>query len=176
MDTISSESNETSYLPIAALIIAILAGIFALVGFLKVRTVEKTVASQTALNARVQELEGQVRTAVTTAESATTRIAKVATDTNNAFGQVGEAIGVIRADIAKVQEASATRTAATPASSGSSNPAPTAAAGEYIIKSGDTGSKIARAAGVTLAQLLAANPGVNWNRLSVGQVVKIPGR
>lgn len=176
MDTISNESNETSYLPIAALIIAVLAGIFALVGFLKVRTVEKTVASQTALNARVQELEGQVRTAVTTAESATTRIAKVATDTNNAFGQVGEAIVGIRADIAKVQEASATRTAAAPASASSSNPAPAAAAGEYIIKSGDTGSKIARAAGVSLGDLFAANPGINWNRLSVGQIVKIPGR
>ena len=175
MDTISNESNETSYLPIAALIIAVLAGIFALVGFLKVRTVEKTVASQTALNARVQELEGQVRTAVTTAESATTRIAKVATDTNNAFGQVGEAIVGTRADIAKVQEASATRTAAAPASAGSSNPAP-AAAGEYIIKSGDTGSKIARASGVSLGDLFAANPGINWNRLSVGQIVKIPGR
>lgn len=176
MDTISSESNETSYLPIAALIIAILAGIFAVVGFLKVRAVEKTVASQTALNARVQELETQVRTAVTTLESATTRIEKVRSDTNSAFGQVGEIIGTLRTDIAKMQESATARPVAAPASSGGSNPAPTAAAGEYIVKSGDTGSKIARDAGVTLAQLLAANPGVNWNRLTVGQVVKIPGR
>jgi LysM repeat protein len=49
-----------------------------------------------------------------------------------------------------------------------------AAAGEYIVKSGDTGARIAREAGVSLGDLLAANPGVDWNRLRVGQVIKMP--
>lgn len=178
MDTISRESNETSYLPIAALILGLLGGIFAGVAFFKVRALEKSVTAQTALGARVQELEGQVRTAVATSEKATERITKVASDTNSAFGQVGEAIGAIRADITKVQE-SMTRPVAAASSGGGGNStaaAPVAAAGEYIVKSGDTGSKIARNAGVTLSELLAANPGVNWNRLNVGQVVKIPGK
>jgi LysM repeat protein len=43
-----------------------------------------------------------------------------------------------------------------------------------VVKSGDTGSKIARNAGVSLSDLLAVNPGVNWNRLAVGQKIKLP--
>ena len=175
MDTISRESNETSYLPIAALIVGVLAGIFAAVAFFKVNAVAKNLEGQAALSARVQELEGQVRTAVATSEKATERITKVASDTNSAFGQVGEAIGAIRGDMAKVQDALTKPTAVTSSGGGSSGKsAPVAAAGEYIVKGGDTGSKIARAAGVSLRDLLAVNPGVNWNRLSVGQVVKLP--
>lgn len=171
MDTISRESNETSYLPIAALIVGVLAGIFAAVAFFKVNTLAKSVEAQAALSARVQELEGQVRTAVTTSEKATERITKVASDTNAAFGQVGEAIQAIRTDMTKVQEA-----AVKPAASTGGKAAPVAGAGEYVVKSGDTGAKIARAAGVSLSDLLAVNPGVNWNRLNVGQIVKLPAK
>jgi LysM repeat protein len=63
-------------------------------------------------------------------------------------------------------------------SSNSSKPATTSSSSgsttTYKVKSGDTGAKIASANGVTLAKLKAANPGVNWNRLSVGQTIKIP--
>jgi LysM repeat protein len=45
---------------------------------------------------------------------------------------------------------------------------------EYIIKSGDTGAKIARERGVSLADLQTVNPGVNWTRLAVGQKIKLP--
>ena len=45
----------------------------------------------------------------------------------------------------------------------------------YIVKAGDTLSKIATRNGVTLAQLLQANPQVkDPNRISVGDVINLP--
>lgn len=50
----------------------------------------------------------------------------------------------------------------------------TTGTGEYKVQSGDTGSKIATKAGVKLAALKAANPGVDWNRLKLNQTLVIP--
>jgi hypothetical protein len=44
----------------------------------------------------------------------------------------------------------------------------------YTVKSGDTMGVIARSYGVTLDELISANPGVNANILSVGTVLIIP--
>lgn len=52
--------------------------------------------------------------------------------------------------------------------------APSSAAGEYKVAKGDIGASIARAHGVTLKALTAANPTVNWSRLKVGQTLQIP--
>jgi len=43
----------------------------------------------------------------------------------------------------------------------------------YTVKAGDGGAKIARANHLTLADLQALNPEVNWTKLKVGQVVKV---
>lgn len=51
-----------------------------------------------------------------------------------------------------------------------------AAAGEYKVKSGDTFAKIAKANGVTLAAMIAANPGVDAAKLKVGQTIKLPAK
>jgi LysM repeat protein len=52
-------------------------------------------------------------------------------------------------------------------------PSPTATI--YRIKSGDTLLKIAKANGITIEQLLAANPDIkNPNRIVVGQEITIP--
>lgn len=53
-------------------------------------------------------------------------------------------------------------------------PATTTAAGEYKVQKGDFGTTIAKKAGVSLAALKAANPGVDWNKLKVNQVLTIP--
>ena len=44
--------------------------------------------------------------------------------------------------------------------------------GEYVVKPGDTGTKIAKATGASLADLEAANPGIDWKRLRIGQKIK----
>ena len=44
----------------------------------------------------------------------------------------------------------------------------------YTIKAGDTFYNIARTFGISLNSLLAANPGVDPNRLFIGQVICVP--
>lgn len=46
--------------------------------------------------------------------------------------------------------------------------------GMYTIQSGDTFSKIAKKMGVSLSQLMAANPTANPNNLQIGQRILIP--
>jgi LysM repeat protein len=53
---------------------------------------------------------------------------------------------------------------------------PAAGPGEYVVQSGDSGATIARAAGIGLRDLMEANTEVDWNRLRVGQVIKLPRR
>ena len=43
-----------------------------------------------------------------------------------------------------------------------------------VVKPGDSGMKIANANGVSLGDLQAVNPGVNWNGLKPGQKLKLP--
>jgi len=45
----------------------------------------------------------------------------------------------------------------------------------YKVKKGDSLSKIARKNNTSLAKLIAANRGIDINRLSVGQSIKVPG-
>ena len=49
-----------------------------------------------------------------------------------------------------------------------------ASARSYKVQSGDTYYRISRKYGVSVNQLISANPGVNPNSLRVGQSVKIP--
>ncbi len=55
-------------------------------------------------------------------------------------------------------------------------PTPIARPGEYIIQPGDTLGQVARAYGLSLEALIAANPGIDPNWLAVGQVIKLPGQ
>lgn len=52
--------------------------------------------------------------------------------------------------------------------------APVAGPGEYVVKSGDNFSKIARSSGVSVSALEAVNPGVSSKNLKVGQKLKLP--
>jgi hypothetical protein len=53
-------------------------------------------------------------------------------------------------------------------------PTGVAGPGEYMVRPGDTGSKIARAMGASLSDIEFANPSVDWRRLKVGQIIKYP--
>lgn len=66
-----------------------------------------------------------------------------------------------------------TTTSAVARSSSSSNER-SSGASVYKVRSGDTGSEIAKDHGVSLSALTRANPGINWSRLSVGQSINIP--
>jgi LysM repeat protein len=67
-------------------------------------------------------------------------------------------------------------TAETTAPPGTTTPgaSPTASGQTYRMKAGDTLSAVAASYGVTVDQLLAANPGLNPNAIAVGTEIKIP--
>ena len=60
--------------------------------------------------------------------------------------------------------------AATPSAAATATPS----GKTYVMKPGDTLSAVAASFGVTIDQLLAANPGLNPNTIAVGTEIKIP--
>ncbi|HUG13059.1 MAG TPA: LysM domain-containing protein [Opitutaceae bacterium] len=174
MDTISRDSN-TSYAPIAAVIVGLLALVLSIVGLVKISAINKKLGPVDVadLSARVETVQNDARGAVSTADAARSSVTTLATQTQRAFDTVTAELGNLRTSVNKIEMG------APKASSGSSSSAAAASAtaepGTYVVKSGDTGVKIARDNNVSLTALMAANPDVNWNRLSVGQKISIPG-
>lgn len=170
MDTISRDSN-TSYAPIAAVIVGLLALVLSIVGLVKISALNKKVATIDELSARVETVQNDARGAVSTADAARSSVTTLATQTQRAFDTVTAELGNLRTSVNKLEMGSAPKAS----SGGSSAAAATAEPGTYIVKSGDTGVKIAKSAGVSLSELMGANPDVDWNRLKVGQKLKLPG-
>ncbi len=172
MDTISREN--TSYLPVAGVIVGVLALVLAGVALAKVSSTSKTVAAHTEQLTRMDTLESEVRTAATASDKASSAVSALQRSTQDAFNAVSLELGNVKGEITKLQEsAKAPRAAAKGAAAGG---AAVAGAGEYVVKAGDTGAKIARANNVSLPDLIAVNPGVNWSKLKVGDKVKLPKR
>lgn len=172
MDTISRENN--SYLPVAGVIVGVLALVLSGVALAKISSAKKDlmveIAGQTS---KIDEAEGQARNAAATADKASGSINKLASDTQSAFTQVAQELGNIRGEITKVQEAKVA-----PKAAGAKAAAGPVVAGpdEYVIKAGDTFAKIARAQGVALADVQSVNPGVDSSKLKVGQKIKLPAK
>ncbi|MDF3059370.1 MAG: Peptidoglycan-binding LysM [Rariglobus sp.] len=175
MDTISRENN--SYLPVAGIIVGVLALVLSGVALAKVSSAKKEISAVSTqvepLSAKVDEVEGLARNATAAADRASGVANKLAGETNAAFSEVAQQLGNIRGEITKVQEARV----APKAANGKTAAGPVVAGpDEYIIKSGDTFAKIARAQGATLADIQAVNPGVDASKLKVGQKIKLPAK
>ena len=170
MDTISRENN--SYLPVAGVIVGVLALVLSGVALAKISSAKKEIAAQVEpLSTRIDEAEGQARNATASADKASGSINKLASDTQAAFTQVAQELGNIRGEITKVQEAKVAPKA------GAKTAGPVVAGpDEYVIKAGDTFAKIARAQGTTIADLQAVNAGVDSSKLKVGQKIKLPAK
>lgn len=167
MDTISRENNN--YLPIAGVIVGVLALLLGVVSLAKISSLNKKVPE--GLNdsiAKIDMIESEARNASSGVESVKGRLNTFYSQTNTAFETAAAQIQEVRGELTKIQEASKR-----PAAAAGKAPA-VAAPGEYIVKSGDSGAKIARANGVSLQDLMTVNPNVNWNRLSVGTKIKLP--
>lgn len=170
MDTISRENN--SYLPVAGVLVGVIAIVLSVVALAKVSSAKKEILAQVEpLSARIDEAEGQARNATAAADKASGSINKLASDTQAAFTQVAQELGNIRGEIVKVQEAKVAPKAGTKAT----GPV-VAGPDEYVIKSGDTFAKIARAVGSTIADIQAVNAGVDSSKLKVGQKIKLPAK
>lgn len=53
-------------------------------------------------------------------------------------------------------------------------PAPTQGGNTYVMKQGDTLSAVAASYGVSIADIVAANPGINPDTIAVGTEIRIP--
>ena len=173
MDTISRESNS-SILPIGGLIAGVIGVLLAVVALFKLSTANKEIALHGEQLARVESLETQVRSAVAVSEGSAkaTALNQLAKQTNDAFTQVANELTSVRGELAKVQESA--KAAPRPSAAAASSGPVVAGPDEYVVKAGDTGTKIANANGVSLADLNAVNPGINWSRLAIGQKIKLP--
>jgi LysM repeat protein len=168
MDTISRESNS-SYLPVAGVLVGVVALIIGVTALVKVSSLGKRVPED--LPDKLASIETDSRNAAASADKASKDIVSLTRSTQSAFDSIGPEIGGMKASIAKLEEAAKARAAAPKASKGG-EAAAVAGPGEYVVKPGDTGTKIAKATGVSLADLEAANPGIDWRRLRIGQKIK----
>jgi len=188
MDTIGSR-EPNSMLPVGAIIVGVIGLLLGGYSALTIGNVKRTLAEHEGKMARFDQFESQVSTAASASEKATRDIGALTRSTQDAFNQVGAELGNLRGAITKLEEAPRARAAAataapaaanrgTATAAGAANNAAArpagAASGEYVVKSGDTGVKIAREVGVSLGALQNANPDVNWNRLHVGQKLNLP--
>ena len=168
MDTISRENNS-SYLPVAGVLVGVLALIIAGVALVKVSSLGKRVPEN--LPDQLASLESSSSAAATAADKASKDIVQLTRSTQAAFDSIGPEIGNLKASITKLEEAAKARAAA-PKAVGKGGEARPVGPGEYVVKPGDNGMKIVKATGVSLNELETLNPGIDWKHLRIGQTVK----
>lgn len=171
MDTISRENN--SMLPVAGIVVGVLSLLIGGYAAIKASSLQKAIATQEEKISRIDGIESQIGSVQTGLETSKRDVSSLSRTTQEAFNTVAADLGNIHASLTKIEEAQKKPAPAAAKAAGPREPA-VAGPGEYVIKGGDTGSKIARAEGIPLADLMSVNPGVNWSGLKVGQKIKLP--
>jgi LysM repeat protein len=169
MDTISRENN--SPLPLAGVVIgaiALIIGGYAAINVVKLKGI---VAAQADKVARIDDIATQVQAAQSASDKAARDITSLASQTQTAVTQIANDLAAIHEQVKHLEEAHVAKAAGK--GHASSGPV-TVGPDEYLVKSGDTLSKIARANGCSLADLQAVNPGVSSAHLKVGEKLKLP--
>jgi len=170
MDTISRENN--SMLPVGGIIVGVIGLLLGGYSAISLSKVNKTLADHQVKVDKVDAIEAQAAAASAGVDKGKTDLASPTRTAQDSFNQVGAALGTLREDVTKIQE-SMKKPAPVAGKKGSGEPV-VAGPGEYVVKAGDGGAKIARANGVSLSDLQAVNPGVNWTKLKVGDKLKLP--
>lgn len=173
MDTISRENN--SMLPVGAVIVGAIGLLLGGFGLVQASKANKSIeALQTHVDTKIGAIEGQVTSAASSAEKAAKDVAALQRSTQTAFDSVGPLLGNLQASVTKLEEAAKKPVVSAASGKKGSGEPPVAGPGEYVVKSGDTGMKIATANKVSVNDLKAVNPSVNWNSLKLGQKIKLP--
>ena len=175
-DSIPSGENKLPlYVSFGAILLAVVALLFAFKARSEAKTAGDTAAAQ---KTAIEQVNSSVES-VRTGSARQSDVAAVQNDlttlrneTSASITQIGEAFKKQNEVIGKL--VSGRTHGDTVATKPGAKPEAVAAAGEYIVKSGDTGFKIAKANGVSTKALEAANPGVNFTKLKVGQKIKLP--
>ena len=170
MDTISRENN--SMVPMAGVIVGAIALIVGGIAAISLSKVNRTLAAQADKVAKIDDISAQVSSAAAASDKAARDITTLQNSTQAAVNQLGTELATLDEKVKHIEEA---RAAHTPAKGKAASGEPAVAGpGEYIVKAGDTGSRIARANGVSLSDLRSVNPGVDWAKLRVGEKLKLP--
>lgn len=170
MDTISRENN--SMLPVGGIIVGVVALLIGAWTAISLSKVKAQLAAHEEKIAKIDDIASQVSAASAASDKASKDITALTGSTQNAVNEIGAEIGTLKASVSKLEE-SAKRPVAVGGKHGGGGPV-VAGPGEYVVAHGDSGAKIARANGVSLHDLQAVNPSVNWSKLHVGQKIKLP--
>ena len=173
MDTISRENN--SMLPMVGVVVGAFGLIIGLYAAVSVSKLKVTVAGQAEKIARIDDIASQVASAQASSDKAKSDISSLQSSTQGAVTQIANDLAGIHEQIKHMEEAHVVKAAAKGAKAGPGGGEPAVAGpGEYIVKPGDTGVKIAHASGCSLTDLESVNPGVSWTHLKVGEKLKLP--
>jgi LysM repeat protein len=172
MDTISRD-NSSSMLPVAGVIVGAIGLLLGGLALVQVSKVNKSVAEHQPKIEKVDGIEAQAAAAASAAEKAKSDVATLQRSTQSAFDSVGPLLSDLKASVTKLEESAKKAPVVSAAKKGSGEPV-VAGPGEYVVKAGDTGMKIATANGVSVSDLQSVNSGVNWNGLRPGQKLKLP--
>ncbi len=179
----SINSGSENKLPLIVSVVAIALAVLALAFAVKAKNDAKDAATKLGeANATITSLQGEV-TSIRGTAAKTSDIqeiqTKVDTFVTDATAQISNITDHVKAHekilegIKSSAKAAVTGTTKTP---GGATAPVVAGAGEYVIKSGDTPRKIAAANGVTVVELMKANPGLDASKLRIGQKIKLPAK
>ncbi len=170
MDTISRENN--SMLPVGGIIVGAIALLLGGYAAVQASKANKAITDNQPKIEKIDAIESQATSAAAAADKASKDLAARMREVQDGFNTIGPEIARLSGAVTKLEEAQKKPVAA-PNSKKGGEPV-VAGPGEYVIKGGDSGAKIAREHGVSLSDLMAVNQGVDWNHMKPGQKIKLP--
>lgn len=173
MDTISRENNS-SMLPVGGIIVGVIALLLGGYAAISLSKVNKALADLQPKVDKIDSVETAANSAAASAEKVGRDLKTLNNEAQSAVTRISEVLGEHSNRLLKIEEAAKKAPVAAPGKKGGGEVV--AGPGEYVVKAGDSGMKIAAANGVAVGDLQAVNPGVNWNGLKPGQKLKLPAK
>lgn len=173
MDTISRENN--SMLPVGGIIAGVVGLLVGIFGLVQASKANKAIEALQPKIEKIDSVESAANNAMAASDANKKELAARMREVQAGFDQMGPAIGNLQASVSKLEEA-AKKPVVAEKGGKKGGEAPVAGPGEYVVKAHDTGMKIAQANKVNVNDLVAVNPGVNWNNLKVGTKIKLPAK
>ena len=162
-DSISSSSSE-SKLPLIVGILGFALGAAGLVLGIKAKGAAQLASDEAALaKTQVSELGAQLASKANASDVQALQADLAATKEQTAKNEAEFAAAIVALQ----------KVAAAPKSTGSGKSASPAGPGEYVVAKGDNLGSIAKKNGISLKAIQDLNPGVNPNRLQIGQKLKV---
>jgi len=198
-----SVKTPSSFLPIAIALLGVVLGGTAIYlsisgsGQIKddiTQQIKEATVTVEQYEKRIAALEERIRLTTESGNTYNMRVSKLeenlgklAQQTQAVVNQLGQEIASVKtaqATLASQQSTPRTSEATTSVSTTSSSTeqpaqstsAPASGEDVYVVKSGDTFTKIAQTLGVKLSDIEKANPGVDSTRLRVGQKLNVPAK